>query len=291
MGKSQSRQLSQYEPVEEDNKEKKRPKGIKVALLGRRKVGKSALVVRFVSREFLVDYDPTIVEWFFVFVLFVSLLFLLTKWFFFSDRRVVRLEDDGEDLLFDLLGLFFSSWKRNTEMNDSILLSIDTAGQEEFTVLRDSYMNYNQSFIFVYSVTSKSSFEEIRTFYEQVQRVKRENPVGILIGNKIDLESEREVSTEEGENLGIELNLPFLETSALNNTNVEEMYQLIGSHTIYGERTNCAKISKKIKPARQISPKTLFEYEKDRKRLIFSAGIQFALRSPSPKTFHKNRLN
>ena len=110
-------------------------------------------------------------------------------------------------------------------------------------------MSCNQSFIFVYSVTSKASFEEIRTFYQQVQRVKDEEvPVGILIGNKIDLESEREVSTEEGENLGIELNLPFLETSALNNTNVEEMFQLIGSHTLYGERTNCAK---NIKSARQ----------------------------------------
>ena len=108
-----------------------------------------------------------------------------------------------------------------------------------------------QSFIFVYSVTSKSSFEGIRTFYQQVQRVKERSekvPVGILIGNKIDLESEREVSTEEGENLGFELNLPFLETSALNNTNVEEMFQLIGSHTLYGELLICAK---NIKSARR----------------------------------------
>ena len=69
--------------------------------------------------------------------------------------------------------------------------------------------------------------------------------VGILIGNKIDLKSEREVSTEEGEKLGFELHLPFLETSALDNTNVEEMFQLIGSHTIYGPPT------KNIKSARQ----------------------------------------
>ena len=109
-------------------------------------------------------------------------------------------------------------------------------------------MKAYQSFIFVYSVTSKSSFEEIRSIYQQVQRVKSEKvPVGILIGNKIDLESEREVSTEEGENLGFELNLPFLETSALTNTNVEEMFRLIGSHTLYGERVSCAK---NIKAAR-----------------------------------------
>ena len=107
-------------------------------------------------------------------------------------------------------------------------------------------MSCNQSFIFVYSVTSKSSFEEIRIFYQQVQRVKSEEvPVGILIGNKIDFESEREVSTEEGEKLGSELHLPFLETSALDRTNVEEMFQLIGSHTIYGPPT------KNIKAARQ----------------------------------------
>ena len=133
--------------------------------------------------------------------------------------------------------------------------------------MRDCYLKYNQSFIFVYSVTSKSSFEEIRTLYQQVERVKKRSekvPVGILIGNKIDLKSKREVSTEEGEKLGIELNLPFLETSALNRTNVEEMFQLIGSHTLSGERTNCAKISKNIKPARQISLKTLSSVKREK---------------------------
>ena len=125
--------------------------------------------------------------------------------------------------------------------------SKDITGQKEFSEIREYSIKNNKSFVLVYSITSKASFDEIRTFYEQIRRVKgQEFPIGILIGNKTDLESERKVSTEEGQNLGIDLRLPFLETSAYDKTNVQEMFQLIASHTIYGD-TNYAK---NIKSAR-----------------------------------------
>lgn len=73
---------------------------------------------------------------------------------------------------------------------------LDTAGQEEYSAMREQYMRTGEGFLLVYSITSRSSFEEVSTFYQQVLRVKDRDyfPV-VMVANKCDLESERQVST------------------------------------------------------------------------------------------------
>jgi GTPase KRas protein len=63
--------------------------------------------------------------------------------------------------------------------------------------MREQYMRTGEGFLLVYSITSRQSFEEILTFQQQILRVKDKDyfPM-IVVGNKCDLESEREVSTE-----------------------------------------------------------------------------------------------
>lgn len=63
--------------------------------------------------------------------------------------------------------------------------------------MREQYMRTGEGFLLVYSITSRQSFEEIITFQQQILRVKDKDyfPM-IVVGNKCDLESEREVSTE-----------------------------------------------------------------------------------------------
>ena len=57
--------------------------------------------------------------------------------------------------------------------DETCLLDIlDTAGQEEYSAMRDQYMRTGQGFLCVYSITSKGSFEEIASFREQILRVK-----------------------------------------------------------------------------------------------------------------------
>lgn len=60
-------------------------------------------------------------------------------------------------------------------------------------------MRTGEGFLLVYSITSRPSFEEIYTFQQQILRVKDRDyfPI-IVVGNKCDLESERQVSTEGG---------------------------------------------------------------------------------------------
>lgn len=63
--------------------------------------------------------------------------------------------------------------------------------------MREQYMRTGEGFLIVYSITSRQSFEEIITFQQQILRVKDKDyfPM-IVVGNKCDLEGEREVSTE-----------------------------------------------------------------------------------------------
>ena len=106
-----------------------------------------------------------------------------------------------------------------------ILDIIDTAGQEEYPAMRDQYMSTSQGFLCTYAITSRSSFDEINSFREQILRVKGEDKVSmILVGNKCDLDEERQVTYEEGLELALVFGCPFFETSARDNINVEEAF-------------------------------------------------------------------
>jgi GTPase KRas protein len=63
--------------------------------------------------------------------------------------------------------------------------------------MREQYMRTGEGFLLVYSITSRESFEEIRTFQQQILRVKDKDifPM-VVVGNKLDLASERKVSVE-----------------------------------------------------------------------------------------------
>jgi GTPase SAR1 family protein len=83
-------------------------------------------------------------------------------------------------------------------------------------------MRTGQGFLMVYSITSRSSFDEITSFREQILRVKDadKSPM-VLVANKSDLENERQVTTGEGQDLAKSFGVPFMETSAKTRVNVE----------------------------------------------------------------------
>lgn len=79
----------------------------------------------------------------------------------------------------------------------ALLDVLDTAGQEEYSAMREQYMRTGEGFLLVYSITSRQSFEEIITFQQQILRVKDKDSFPIIVvGNKCDLEQERQVSYE-----------------------------------------------------------------------------------------------
>ncbi|KAI7850273.1 ras-like protein 1 [Circinella umbellata] len=107
----------------------------------------------------------------------------------------------------------------------ALLDVLDTAGQEEYSAMREQYMRNGEGFLLVYASTSRLSFEEISTFHQQISRVKdRDTFPMVLVANKCDLEQERQVSMQEGRDLARQFGCQFFETSAKQRINVDEAF-------------------------------------------------------------------
>ncbi|CAG2251871.1 ras-related protein Rap-2c-like [Mytilus californianus] len=107
----------------------------------------------------------------------------------------------------------------------SVLEILDTAGTEQFASMRDLYIKNGQGFVIVYSITSLQTFQDIKTMKEQIQRVKGIDDIPmILVGNKADLDHQREVPSSEGASLSLAWGCPFTETSAKVTQNVNEVF-------------------------------------------------------------------
>jgi len=102
---------------------------------------------------------------------------------------------------------------------------LDTAGQDEYSAMRDQYMRTGQGFLFVYSITSRFSFESLEDLRERLFRAKDSDRVPIVLcANKCDLITDRQVTKQEGENLAKSWKIPFFEASAFTRVNVEETF-------------------------------------------------------------------
>ncbi|CAH1154359.1 unnamed protein product [Phaedon cochleariae] len=92
---------------------------------------------------------------------------------------------------------------------------LDTAGQEEFSAMREQYMRKGDGFLLVYSVTDTNSYANITHFHTQILRVKdRDTYPMLLVANKVDLVHLRKITEEQGRELAHKLGIPYIETSA-----------------------------------------------------------------------------
>eukprot|EP00732_Lithocolla_globosa_P005649 Lithocolla_globosa_v1_NODE_5978_length_1154_cov_2016.246588.p2 type:complete len:196 gc:universal NODE_5978_length_1154_cov_2016.246588:15-602(+) len=120
------------------------------------------------------------------------------------------------------------SYRKQCVVDDEVALLdvLDTAGQEEYSAMREQYMRTGEGFLLVYSITSKSSFDEIYTFKQQILRVKDQDEFPmVLVGNKCDLVKDRQVETNEALDFKNKNQIfEFLEASAKNKNNVDEAF-------------------------------------------------------------------
>nr|XP_006642511.1 PREDICTED: ras-related and estrogen-regulated growth inhibitor-like isoform X1 [Lepisosteus oculatus] len=167
---------------------------VRIVVLGQGAVGKTAMTVRFITKRFIGEYDPTL-------------------------ETIYRHEAsiNGDVVHFEIL---------------------DTAGQEEDTLLLEEKIKWGDGFLIVYSVTDRCSFDEVMRLCFLVNHINSgsrkavSEPLPILIvANKKDLEFDRMVTTEDGEKLSGGLKLPFFEISARDSC--EETAAVF--HTLYGE--------------------------------------------------------
>ncbi|EPS65006.1 hypothetical protein M569_09770 [Genlisea aurea] len=100
----------------------------------------------------------------------------------------------------------------------------DTAGQERYRAVTSAYYRGAVGAMLVYDITKRQTFDHIPRWLEELRGHADKNIVIILIGNKSDLEDQRAVPTEDAKEFAQQEGLFFLETSALQATNVEEAF-------------------------------------------------------------------
>lgn len=115
---------------------------------------------------------------------------------------------------------------KNIEINKKILrIQIwDTAGQENFRSITRAYYKSSVCACVVYDITNRSSFENIGAWLEDCRKQTPKSVSLVLIGNKNDLQEERQVSYEEGAEFAKNNDMIFLETSAKTGNNVNSVF-------------------------------------------------------------------
>ena len=103
----------------------------------------------------------------------------------------------------------------------------DTAGQERFRSITNNYYNGSHGIAIVYDITNRESFDCVEKWMNDVKNLANPHAVKMLVGNKVDLDAQRQVAREEGERMAEALGIPFIETSAKTAFNVNEMFNLM----------------------------------------------------------------
>ena len=145
---------------------------------------------------------------------------------------------------------------KNVQLDDGKIVKIqiwDTAGQDRFRSITKNYYKGAHGIILIYDVTSRKTYENIKNWVSQIKEEVSEKVTIILVGNKIDDEKNRKVTTEEGENMAKECGLDFFETSAKSGVNIDSTFNELVKKTVEkynkidgkGDKLNNRKTGKK----------------------------------------------
>ena len=184
-----------------ENKENT-PINIKLAILGKTLVGKSALTYRFICDKFPTEHDTTV-----------------------EDQYRINITIDDKKCDLEIL---------------------DTAGQDDYQTMLDTWIEFGNCYLLVYSIDDLESFNSLKKKYERICQIKNnENFSVVIVGNKCDLpENERKVQKTEVENYCKSISVEFMETSALNKINVKEAFTAVVHDYLIKSSSNDNKTGK-----------------------------------------------
>ena len=144
---------------------------------------------------------------------------------------LLRFSDDTfQDTFLPTIGVDFKI--RTFDQGDNtIKMQIwDTAGQERFKTITASYFKGANGVILVFDITEKNTFTEIESWLAEVEKNSTDkNIVKLLVGNKIDLEHARQVTTDEAVEFAKDHGMTYIETSAKNAINIEKAFTTIAA--------------------------------------------------------------
>lgn len=112
------------------------------------------------------------------------------------------------------------------DSQDLIKLQIwDTAGQDRFRCITKNYYRGSNGIMLIYDITNQSSFTNIKNWISQIKEYLGEEACITLVGNKVDLESNRKIATDEGRKFAMDNKLSFFEASAKENISITEAFE------------------------------------------------------------------
>ncbi|GJP67541.1 hypothetical protein CLOP_g24351 [Closterium sp. NIES-67] len=138
----------------------------------------------------------------------------------------------------------------------------DTAGQERYRTITEAYYRNAHGILLIYDITSKSSFDNVRGWIRSIEEHSTKGVRVTLVGNKADMDAHRVISKEQGQQLASEFRVPFFETSAKADINVDDIFVCIAreskrlydeTHSLNAEKPTCVNLQGATVPAQVIS--------------------------------------
>lgn len=125
------------------------------------------------------------------------------------------------------IGVEFAT--KTIEWEDKIIKAQiwDTAGQERYRAITSAYYRGAVAALLVYDITKMNTFTNVEKWLQELKTYADDNIVVMLVGNKTDLANLRAVKVEEAKGFAEKNELAFIETSALDSTNVVEAFEQI----------------------------------------------------------------
>ena len=139
----------------------------------------------------------------------------------------LRKRDNIYDTIYNpTIGVDFFYYRTNVN-NIPVKISVwDTAGHDNYRNIIKLYFKESQGAVLVYDITNRNSFLNLKNWIIQLNENEFNGKV-ILVGNKCDSVNERRVTTEEGEQLALENDCLFIESSSKNNINIDSIFEKI----------------------------------------------------------------
>ena len=125
------------------------------------------------------------------------------------------------------VGVEFGSKQFNVEGHIIKAQIWDTAGQERYKAITSAYYKGAKGAFVVYDITRKSSFDSIDKWINDLTSAADKKLTVVVIGNKSDLEDQRQITKEQGQEKASKLNVAFLETSAFSGENLDKAFEMM----------------------------------------------------------------